>query len=81
MLVDGFLACQPGPKPSVIRGDGPGHEVSHVVFRDYYLAGRPVKAAGDAGIEIGPDAHDITFTATGQPPAEAAAMHLPAWAK
>jgi hypothetical protein len=81
VLVDGFLACQPSPKPSVIRGLGPGHSVSNVRFRDFYLGGRPVKTAADAGIEIGPDAEHVTFAIDGGVPSAAAAMRLPKWAK
>ena len=81
VLVEGFLSCQPSAKPSVIRGDGPGHEVSNVGIRDYYLGGRPVKSAADAVLEIGVDVRNISFAITGAPPPEAAAMRLPAWAK
>jgi polygalacturonase len=81
VLVDGFLACRSSPKPSVIQGDGPGHEVSHVTIRNYYLGGRPVKSAADATIEIGADSREVTFEISGAPPAEVGAMRLPAWAK
>lgn len=80
VLVDGFTACRPSPEPSVIGGDGPGHTVSDVVIRNYYLAGQPVRSAAEGRIDVGPDVRNLRFEITGNPPA-AAALRLPAWAK
>lgn len=81
VVVDGFVTGRLSPEPSVIRGDGPGHEVSAVLIRNFYVDGRPVHSAADGGIDIGPDARGVTFSIAGSAPMGAAAMHLPDWAK
>ncbi len=80
-LVDGFFAARPSAGASVIRGDGPQHTVRGVVIRDFYVAGRPVRTAADARIEVGPDASEVTFKATDVVPSEVSAMRLPNWVK
>jgi hypothetical protein len=66
VLIRNMTVAEECPNPSRIAGFSAESDVSDVRIENLVIAGRLRLSAQDAGVEINPFAHDITFTGPAQ---------------
>lgn len=66
VLIRDLAVAEPCPNPSRIAGLAPGADVRGIRFENFTIAGRLVRDAAAAGLEIGPHAADISFAPSPQ---------------